>query len=117
VSGELPAAVAELRSPRAIRERCAHVLEAGLRGELAHFAVDLERLPEAARITAHITRTRYPDLQIPPHSRFAHFDVGGVRRLAALEHELAVRGPREHARVLTDLVIASVLLDAGAGAD
>jgi hypothetical protein len=28
-----------------------------------------------------------------------------------------VRGPREPARVLTDLVIASVLLDAGAGAD
>ena len=117
MSSELAAAVAELRSPRTIRERCARVLEAGLRGELAHFAVDLERLPEAARITARMTRTRYPDLQIPAHSRFAHFDAGGVRRLAALERELATRGPREHARVLADVVIASVLLDAGAGPD
>jgi hypothetical protein len=115
MSARVPADVAELRSPRAIRERCARVLQAGERGELAHFAVDLSRLPEVARITAELTRTRFPDLQIPPHSRFAHFDAGGVPRLAALERELAARDPRERARVLAGVVVASVLLDAGAG--
>jgi hypothetical protein len=107
--------IAELRSPRAIRERCARVLEAGLRGELAHFAVDLARMPEAARFTAEITRARYPDLRVPPHSRFAHFDAGGVPRVALLEAEIAGRDARERARILTDVVVTSVLLDAGAG--
>jgi len=111
----LPADVAELRSPRAIRERCERVLQAGLRGELAHFAVDVARLEDAARVTAELTRARYPQLDIPPHSRFAHFDAGGVGRLAALERAIADRDPLERARVLADVVVTSVLLDAGAG--
>lgn len=113
---KLPDAIALLRSPRTIRERCEHVLEAGLDGRLAHFAVDLDRLPDAAHATARITRARYPDLQIPPHSRFAHFDAGGVSRVAALEREIAALDVRERARVLTDVVVTSVLLDAGADA-
>ena len=108
-------AVRLLRSPATIRARCQSVLEAGLRGELAHFHVDLERLVDAARITAEVTRARYPALVVPPHSRFAHFDAGGVPRLAELEREIAHRAPREQARVLTDVVVTSVLLDAGAG--
>ncbi|MDB4986810.1 MAG: hypothetical protein JWN04_1988 [Myxococcaceae bacterium] len=108
--------VRELRSPRTIRTRCERVLEAGLAGELAHFAVDLSRLPEAARITAEVTRERYPSLQIPPHSRFPHFDAGGIPRVAALMQELAGVDSLEQARVLVDVVVTSVLLDAGAGA-
>ena len=108
-------AVRLLRSPATIRARCQSVLEAGLRGELAHFAVDLDRLDEAARVTAEVTRARYPSLVIPPHSRFAHFDAGGVPRLAELEREIAHHDAREQARVLTDVVVTSVLLDAGAG--
>lgn len=111
----LPASVRELRDPRSIRERCQRVLEAGLRGELSHFAVDLARLPDAAKITAELTRERYPDLNVPPHSRFGHFDAGGVPRLAALMAQIADREPREQARILVDVVVTSVLLDAGAG--
>ncbi|MDB4973846.1 MAG: putative pyrimidine-degrading protein [Myxococcaceae bacterium] len=110
------AAVRELRSPQTIRLRCQRVLEAGLRGELAHFAVDLTRLAEAARLTAEVTRERYPSLQIPAHSRFPHFDAGGVPRLAGLMREIAARDRREQARALVDVVVTSVLLDAGAGA-
>lgn len=110
-----PAPIAELRAPRTIRARCRSVLEAGLAGQLDHFNVDLTRLPELARLTAEVTRRRYPDLRIPPHSRFAHFDAGGVQRLAALESALAGRAPMERARALVDVVVSSVLLDAGAG--
>jgi hypothetical protein len=91
------------------------VLEAGLRGELAHFRVDLARLPDVARFTAEFTRARYPDLRIPAHSRFAHFDAAGVPRVARLEAEIAAHDARERARILADVVVASVLLDAGAG--
>ncbi len=104
-----------LRSPHTIRARCRNVLEAGLRGELAWFAVDHDKLREAARFTAELTRTRYPQLKVPPHSRFGHFDAGGVKRLAELERALADCSARERARALTDIVVVSVLLDAGAG--
>ena len=110
-------AIAELRSPRTIRERCERVLEAGLRGNLRHFAVDLAQLPNAARLVAKVSRERYPDLQIPAHSRFAHFDAAGVGRVARLRAEIASRDQLEQARMLTDVVLVSVLLDAGAGAD
>ncbi|MET0285456.1 MAG: DUF1688 family protein [Polyangiales bacterium] len=108
-------AVQELRSGEAVRARCNNVLEAGLRDALTHFAVYLDRLPAAAELTARVTRSRYPSLQIPAHSRMAHFDAGGVPRVAAMMRELADRDAREQGRVLVDLVVASVLLDAGAG--
>src|SRR6185369_8194237 len=73
------------------------------------------KLPDAARFTAELTRTRFPDLEVPPHSRFGHFEAGGVKRLAALEHALRNLSPHERARTLIDLVVVSVLLDAGAG--
>lgn len=111
----VPEAVATLRSPHTIRARCRNVLQAGLRGELAWFEVDLHRLGDAARLTAELTRSRYPDLKVPEHSRFAHFEAGGVARLAELERELTSLAPRERARALVDLVVVSVLLDAGAG--
>lgn len=109
------AAVAQLRTTAAIRTRAQRVLQAGLAGELAHFAVDVAKLRDVARFTAEVTKKRYPDLRIPPHSRFGHFDAGGVARLAAVERDLAGRGALERARSLTDLVVVSVLVDAGAG--
>ena len=112
----LSAAVLELRSPRTIRARAAALYDLALCGVLACFELDEARLPEAARLTAHVTRQRYPDLKVPPHSRFTHFDAGGVPRMAALTRELASLPARERARRLTELVVVSVLLDAGAGA-
>lgn len=109
-------ALHELRSARTIRERAERVLATGLRGELEHFQCDEARLPEVARLVAQITKERYPDLRVPPHSRFAHFDAGGVPRTAALERELAGLDSLERARRLTELVVVSVLVDAGAGA-
>jgi hypothetical protein len=86
-----------------------------LRGDLTYFAVHFDKLAQVARFTAEVTRRRYPDLKVPPHSRFAHFEAGGVKRLAALEHALQGWPPAERARTLMDLVVVSVLLDAGAG--
>jgi len=104
-----------LRSAQAVRERSAQLLDLGLAGELAHFTVDQARLAEVAQFTAQLTRERYPDLRVPPHSRFGHFDAGGVPRMAALTRELSGLSALERARRLTELVVVSVLLDAGAG--
>src|SRR6218665_1133583 len=108
-------AVAFLRSPRAIRERCRALLELGLSDRLAHFQVDMARLPGLADYVLDVTRESYPSLDIPVHSRWGHFDVGGVRRNAQLEARLSALPHAERARAKLDLVITSVLLDAGSG--
>jgi len=98
----------------AVRERCGLVFAAAQRDETPHFRLHLERLDVAAALVADITRRRYPDLRVPFHSRWRHFDVGGVDR-AALAAPGADR--EETARARIDLAIVSVLLDAGAGAE
>ena len=55
---------------------------------------------------------RYPDLAIPLHSRWRHFNIGGIDRWARIAAPLS---REERCRVAIDLVIPSVLLDAGAG--
>ena len=101
-----------LDHPREIRQRCHEILSIGERGDLRHFDVRTDRLDDVARIVARVTRKRYPDLEIPPHARWRHFGVGGLDRWSALASGL---DRNERARVALDLLIPSVLLDAGAG--
>jgi hypothetical protein len=114
---DVAAAVAYLRSPLAIRARCENIFEAGLAGRLAHFAVELDALPAVAAKVAQVTRAAYPDLRIPVHGRTNHFRAGGIDRAAAFDARLVASGasPDERARAWVDLVVVSVLLDAGAG--
>ena len=51
--------IAFLRSPYAIRQRAESVLTAGLRGELSHFDVDLERLAPVIDQLGRGGRTNY----------------------------------------------------------
>jgi hypothetical protein len=107
-----------LASARAVRERCTALYEQCQRGELEHWRVDEARLPELAEYVASVTRATYPDLQrIPYHGRYRHFGAGGVDRLAWLEARLAQHSTEERVMSEFELVIVSVLLDAGAGAD
>lgn len=112
---DVRAAIAFLRAPETIRTRAARVLQAGIDGRLEHFTVDLDRLDAAAAYVVEVIRTTYPDLKMPYHSRWGHFGVGGIDRLAAVERALAGASPEERGRTLYDLVVTSVLLDAGAG--
>ena len=107
-----PVAV-RLGHPAEIRRRCHEILAIGERGTLPHFDVRADRLPAVADIVAGVTRERYPDLAVPPHSRWRHFEVGGTDRWNALAGGL---DRHDRARAALDLVVPSVLLDAGAGA-
>ena len=110
-----PTPVATLRSPLTIRERCRNILDAVDAGRSAHFRIDRERLNAAAARVEAVTRRRYPDLDIPYHSRWRHFEAGGVDRTAVLDYALAGRDEGACARARIDLAVVSVLLDAGAG--
>jgi hypothetical protein len=112
---DVASAIAYLRSPLAIRARCESIFEAGLAGSLAHFAVDLTALPAVADKVVAVTRAAYPDLQIPVHGRINHFRAGGIDRAAAFDAQLTALSPDDRARTWIDLLVVSVLLDAGAG--
>jgi len=101
-----------LLSAAAVRERCGMVLAAAERGDTRHFRLDPRRLDEAAERVIAVTRRRFPDLRVPLHSRWRHFDVGGVDRALLIAPDA---DPAERARARLDLAIVSVLLDAGAG--
>ena len=48
--------------------------------------------PALAERVLRVTRAAYPDLRaIPNHTRFRHFDVGGIDRVARLDADLAAR--------------------------
>lgn len=115
-TADMHQAIAYLRSPVAIRERCQQLLSLGCAGKLKHFACDMERLVDVAAYVTQVTRTAYPQLDMPFHSRWRHFNAGGVDRLSQLYQQLAGVSRDERARCAIDLVVPSVLLDAGAGA-
>ena len=74
-----------------------------------------------ATLVAGLTRARYPDLKVPYHSRWRHFEAGGHDRLAMFNQKFDQISPHasraERARAQIDLALVSVLLDAGAGPD
>jgi hypothetical protein len=105
-----------LQTPRAIRERCESVFELASDGQLEHWQLDESRLGQVAERVLTLTRQTYPDLtRIPYHGRYRHFDVGSVARLANFDRQIADFSGDEQLAARFELVISSVLLDAGAG--
>jgi hypothetical protein len=100
-------AIRGLLGAAAVRERAHEMLELALDGRVEGWSVDLGGLDAAAELTVAATREAYPDLAIPFHARWRHFVAG--------EPSLPDRDGAVRARAAFDLVILSVLLDAGAG--
>jgi hypothetical protein len=100
-------AIQRLLSAKAVRERADEMLALALEEKVDGWRVDLDRLEDAAALTAEVTRENYPDLAVPFHARWRHF-VAGAPTLP--DGDAGERG-----RAAFDLVILSVLLDAGAG--
>ncbi len=108
-------AVAWLRTPQAIRARCGMVMAAAEDDRLAHFGFDAGRLDAAADAVIETMTAAYPDLDVPYHARWRHFVVDGVDRWQAAAAVGPAMDAAERARARFDLVVTSVLLDAGAG--
>lgn len=109
--------LAWLQSAAGVREASRRVFDYVASGSSEHFTLELDGLGRVVDLVAEVTVENYPDLDaVPFHSRMGHFDAGGVPRLAALEQRLLAQPQQERRRCLADLIITSVLLDAGAGA-
>ena len=109
-------AVAHLRSPATIRERCRRVYEAARSDLLEHFRLVPERLPDAVETVVAEIRKNYPALDIPYHSRWRHFVIDRVDHATPVLRPRVETDARERLRVQFELAVTSVLLDAGAGA-
>lgn len=107
------AAAFSLLTAEAVRARAHTLLALGVDGRLPHFRVDLARLDQVADRVIAVTRTAYPSLDVPFHSRWRHFVHKGKDRFAALPTSKDIAA---QARAEFDLAIVSVFLDAGAGA-
>ena len=108
-------AVRQIRTPEAIRERCTEILTACSIGGESCFNLNLPRLAEVADYVVREILRNYPQLDVPYHSRWRHFQAGGIDRWCLLARDLVEQPPEEVARIRIELAIISVLLDAGAG--
>ena len=103
-----------LLTPVAIRETTKRIMDKAISGG-THFKVNLDKLDACSDYVMDVIKENYPTLDIPFHSRWGHFKVGDIDREKELNNQIESRDPMEIARVKLDLVITSVLLDAGAG--
>jgi hypothetical protein len=115
MKGEEQLAITYLRSTQAIRDRCGQIFALAEADRLDHLRLDLGKIDAVADYVLEVMQVNYPDLQVPFHSRWRHFEAGGVPRLEWLNAKLDGLDPLEKARAKFDLAITSVLLDAGAG--
>lgn len=115
--GAAELAANDLRTTVAIRERCNQLLRRARAGESRWFIVDDAHRETVAQEISRVTKARFPHGHIPIHSRWRHFEAGGIDRRAELEKLLGDTTNTRKAHALIDLTIVSVLLDAGAGAD
>ena len=104
-----------LLTPTAIRETTKKVFDLALSGK-THFSINEDKIDACADYVMEVINENYPTLDIPFHSRWGHFKVGGIDRESQVNEILKDADPIEKARTKLDLVITSVLLDAGAGA-
>jgi hypothetical protein len=104
----------ELFTPARIRSQAKRIFALNQSGE-GQFDLHLEKLDSCVDYVIATIKKNYPDGNIPFHSRWGHFRAGGIDRGKKLDSAWAKVDAKERARMKIDLVVPSVLLDAGAG--
>ncbi len=106
--------LANIFDTKTIRSRSKSIYQLALKGE-TNFKINLDLMPKVCDFVLEVIRDNYPNLDIPFHSRWGHFKVGGVDRLTPFYEKIKSLDPMEQGRIKIDLVLTSVLLDAGSG--
>ncbi|KTD42466.1 URC4/urg3 family protein [Legionella quateirensis] len=104
-----------LKDPATIRSQAHRLLALAKQDQLDFFAVNPEKMMPTASYIIDVIMQNYPDLNVPYHSRWRHFEAGGIDRVKALQDNLSHISSDEQGKILFELVIISVFLDAGAG--
>ena len=105
-----------LLSADAVRDRSHRIGELALGGQAQWFNINETHFDRCVRLVADTCVKNYPNLKIPYHSRWRHFEIGD--RFLWDHYTRDFTGDKiDLARTAVDLVFLSVLLDAGAGGD
>ena len=107
--------LATLKDPRTIRVRSQAILERVKEDKSVYFSLDPEKMTSTASFVIEVIQDNYPNLDIPYHSRWRHFEAGGINRIKKMQEQLNTLPADTHGKILYELVIISVFLDAGAG--
>jgi len=103
--------IENLRALPMVRERCREIFSMCQDGKTHGFSLHMDKLDACANYVVKTIKARFPNLKIPPHSRWRHFQESDIKSLQSNWPVDAM----EVARRKIDLVTVSVLLDAGAG--
>lgn len=108
--------IAYLRSLPSIRDRCGQVFALAESNQLDFWTLDLAKQPEIVDFVCSLIARDYGTdyASIPPHGRWRHFVGDRVAPLLAKWDKENVP-TIEVARRMVDLMVSSVLMDAGAG--
>ena len=106
--------VSSLLCAAAVRNSAERMLGLALDGSLEDWTVNLDRLPATADFVARVVRDSYPDLRPPVHARWRHFVFAGHDLWREIADARTWPTRAAAARAAIDLVMTSVLLDAGA---
>jgi len=107
-------AVASLMTVDAVRNVSRRIFELAKNKETKYFTLHMDKLDATADFVAEVMKKNYPDLNIPYHSRWRHFEQLSPTIITDLSSTWRCDA-REKVRRLIDLVTISVLLDAGSG--
>ena len=103
-------------SPKGIRARAQQIYQLAQQGK-THFEIHEHKLTEVSDFVLQVIAENYPDNNVPYHSRWRHYEVGNqsqLKQLRTIEQSLS---SIERAKLGLDLILPSVLVDAGAGPD
>ncbi|SCV70908.1 BQ2448_3670 [Microbotryum intermedium] len=116
MSSESP--VSYLRSLPSIRARCSRVFALAEADQLQYWSLNLSQQPKIVDFVCSLIERDYGSnyAAIPPHGRWRHFVGDRIEPMLAMWHGDNVNS-LEIARRLVDLMVVSVLMDAGAGND
>jgi hypothetical protein len=98
-----------------IRERANLIYKLGLEGKLKFFNINEDVIDDAAKLVADTTKSNYPNLDVPYHSRWRHFEVVEGSLYKEILQVLSGLNRNESLKRKVELVFISSLLDAGAG--
>ena len=103
-----------LHTTTAIREQSLRLFDASMNGR-GEFVINLNRIPWLTDFVVSIILSKYPNQDIPFHSRWRHFQCPGIDGIRRIHSALSGKTKFERLIAKLDLAIISVLLDAGAG--
>jgi hypothetical protein len=110
-----PDPIKRLYDPETIRSQSKRLLDLAKENQLKSFALNPEQMVTTASFVIDVITSQYPDLNIPYHSRWRHFEMDGINRIQQLRQKAQPENALSWGKILYELAIISVLLDAGAG--